>query len=137
MKGNVRFWLRFVSLSIAGLALGMLLGRCIAPNPRTGTVDGNRFRTDVELAPRIDLAAVQAKIEELESEITGFVTGDIAIGGEGDNVTSWILAIGVIICTPAGGLFYQFVLRPMALPNRERKRQSQASAGETPDATDG
>ena len=109
-------------LAVLGLIVGLVMG-CAAPGARAGTVDHNRVEAQADI--RAELTAALAKIGEIETTLTGFQAGDIQIGGEGESITTWLLTVGLILTTPAGGLFYQFILRPAALPRRERKRRRQ------------
>ncbi len=54
-----------------------------------------------------EIAALLAKIETLQAELTGIKTGDIQLGGEGDSVTAWIYAV-----IAAAAIFYPGVIRP-------------------------
>lgn len=61
------------------------------------------------------------KVNELEIAVAR-IDNHITIGGDGDSITTWILAVGLILLVltiPAGGAFYQHVLRP----RRKRKER--------------
>ena len=65
-----------------------------------------------------DISAALARVERLEASVARIeeLNAELNIGGEGDSVISWILAVGIIlISVPSGGLFYQLVLRPRRL----------------------
>ncbi len=60
------------------------------------------------------------RIKKLETAVAR-----ITIGGDGDSITTWILAVGLILLVltiPAGGAFYQHVLRPRR--KRREKRDN-------------
>lgn len=49
-----------------------------------------------------------AEVERLRAEVNGIKT-DVRIGGDGDTITTWILAAGCV----AAAAFYPIVVRPL------------------------
>ncbi len=114
------WWFEWSALCVAGLcSVGAMLMvtrlGCVAPMARKVTP---------QVEASAEVTAALARVGELEAALAKVEAGDIAVGGKGDSVTAWILALGAVINMPLGGLFYQFVLRPMALPRRRRRETS-------------
>lgn len=101
-------------------AIVLLVG-CVQADPWT------QIRTQIDAEVRNEVRAhVETAAVKLESRIEA---GEINIGGSGDSVTAWILAGGmaltVLVATPAGGLFYQKILRPQRIKRSGQRTQKE------------
>lgn len=65
--------------------------------------------------PHADIAGLMTEIARIDSEVAGIKTGDIKVGGDGDTVTTWILAIQSGVYPIAGALCYLLIFRPLRL----------------------
>ena len=61
----------------------------------------------------VEIDAALARVDELETTIAAVQTNmrDFNVGGDGDSITSWILAFGAVL----SGLIYPVILRPLGL----------------------
>jgi hypothetical protein len=116
-----------------------------SPNVQTESLDGDVSGPHTETTG-VAAAAVAVEVENLDAtgidaeNVTGFDNRGGTVGGEGDSIIAWILGGGltlvavVAVAAPAGGLFYEKVLRPRRLRREEAdklRRAAKIAGGES------
>ena len=105
---RIAMWgLGAIFVGVGGCVLLAWLGGCAGAEARLGTVDHNRLTATAEVDSLVKL------VDEFQASVARFETGDVAIGGQGDSVTSWIREVVWGALWVVAILYYPAIHRPV------------------------